>query len=240
MKKIASLLLALCLVCLSVAVLAEAGDLVGVWYGTLYGMPIQLALNEDGSYVMSAAGNDLPGSYELKDGIVYMDGDDNADNGFVFDGTSLVNEVQGVTLTREQADVAEIVLAEVNSDATLEAFEGDWVCKYMAMNGITLDIEQIPLENLGATQIPSLKIEGSSVTLTGMDSLAGGKALDMTFSDGALVFDLGALAGIEDANMSINVRMLQDGLVDFNVIMGDETVDLYFAPADAEAEAPAA
>lgn len=240
MKKIVSLLLALCLVCLSVAVLAEAGDLVGVWYGTLYGMPIQLVLNEDGSYVMTAAGNDMPGSYELKDGIVYMDGDDNADNGFVFDGTSLVNEPQGVTLTREQADVAEIVLAEVNSDAALEAFEGDWVCKYMAMNGVTLDIGQIPLENLGATQIPSLKIEGSSVTLTGMDSLAGGKALDMTFADGALVFDLGALIGIEDANMSINVRMLQDGMVDFNVIMGDQTVDLYFAPADAEAEAPAA
>ena len=240
MKKIVSLLLALCFVCLSVAVLAEAGDLVGVWYGSLFGMPIQLTFNEDGSYVMNAAGNDMPGSYELKDGIVYMDGDENADNGFVFDGTSLVNEVQGVTLTREQADVAEIVLAEVNPDAALEAFEGDWICKYMAMNGITLDIGQIPLENLGATQIPSLKIEGSSVTLTGMDSLAGGKALDMTFADGALVFDLGALLGMEDTDMSIKVLMLQDGMVDFNVNMAGETVDLYFAPADAEAEAPAA
>ena len=219
MKKIVSLLLALCLVCLSVSVLAEAGDLVGVWYGSLYGMPIQLVFNEDGSYVMSAAGSEMPGSYELKDGIVYMDGDANADNGFVFDGTSLVNETQGVTLTREQADVAEIVLAEVNSDADLEAFEGDWVCKYMAMNGMTLDITQIPLENLGATQIPSLKIEGSSVTLTGMDSLAGGDAMEMTFADGALTFDLGALFGIEDADMSIKVLMLQDGMVDFNVNM---------------------
>ena len=239
MKKIVSLLLVLCLACLSVAALAEAGDLVGDWYGSLYGMAAQLTLNEDGSYVMSLAGNEIPGNYELKDGIVYMD-DDNPDNGFVFDGTSLVNEIQGVTLTREQGNVAEIVLAEVNSDAALEAFEGDWVCKYMAMNGMTLDITQIPLENLGATQIPSLKIEGSSVTLTGMDSLAGGDALEMTFADGALIFDLGALVGMPDTDMSIKVLMLQGGMVDFNVNMGDEIVDLYFAPADAEAEAPAA
>ena len=239
MKKIVSLLLVLCLACLSVAALAEAGDLIGDWYGSLYGMPAQLTLNEDGSYVMSLAGNEIPGNYELKDGIVYMD-DDNPDNGFVFDGTSLVNEIQGVTLTREQGNVAEIELAEVNPDAAVEDFEGDWVCKYMSMKGMTLDITQIPLESLGATQIPSLKVEGSAVTLTGMDSLAGSDPLEMDFADGALTFDLGAKVGMPDLGMAINVLMLQDGMVDFNVNMGDEIVDLYFAPADAEAEAPAA
>ena len=60
MKKIVSLLLVLCLACLSVAALAEAGDLVGDWYGSLYGMAAQLTLNEDGSYVMSLAGNEIP------------------------------------------------------------------------------------------------------------------------------------------------------------------------------------
>ena len=239
MKKFVSLLLVLCLACVSAAALAEAGDLVGDWYGSLYGMAAQLTLNEDGSYVMSLAGNEIPGNYELKDGIVYMD-DDNPDNGFVFDGTSLVNEIQGVTLTRDQADIAEIVLAEVNPDAALEDFGGDWVCKYMSMKGMTLDITQIPLESLGATQIPSLKVEGSAVTLTGMDSLAGADPLEMTFADGALTFDLGAKLGMPDLGMSINVRMLQDGMVDVNVNMGDEIGDLYFTPADAEAEAPAA
>ena len=239
MKKFVSLLLVLCLACVSAAALAQAGDLVGDWYGSLYGMAAQLTLNEDGSYVMSLAGNEIPGNYELKDGIVYMD-DDNPDNGFVFDGTSLVNETQGVTLTRDQADVPEIELAEVNPDAALEDFEGEWICKYMAMNGMTLDITQIPLENLGATQVPSLKVEGSAVTLTGMDSLAGSDPLEMDFADGALTFDLGAKVGMPDLGMAINVLMLQDGMVDFNVNMGDEIVDLYFAPADAEAEAPAA
>ena len=239
MKKFVSLLLVLCLACVSAAALAEAGDLVGDWYGSLYGMAAQLTLNEDGSYVMSLAGNEIPGNYELKDGIVYMD-DDNPDNGFVFDGTSLVNEAQGVTLTRDQADVPEIELAEVNPDAAVEDFEGDWVCKYMSMKGMTLDITQIPLESLGATQIPSLKVEGSAVTLTGMDSLAGSDPLEMDFADGALTFDLGAKVGMPDLGMAISVLMLQDGMVDFNVNMGDEIVDLYFAPADAEAEAPAA
>ena len=239
MKKFVSLLLVLCLACVSAAALAEAGDLVGDWYGSLYGMAAQLTLNEDGSYVMSLAGNEIPGNYELKDGIVYMD-DDNPDNGFVFDGTSLVNETQGVTLTRDQADVPEIELAEVNPDAAVEDFAGEWICKYMSMKGMTLDITQIPLESLGATQIPSLKVEGSAVTLTGMDSLAGADPLEMTFADGALTFDLGAKVGMPDLGMAISVLMLQDGMVDFNVNMGDEIVDLYFAPADAEAEAPAA
>ena len=239
MKKFVSLLLVLCLACVSAAALAEAGDLVGDWYGSLYGMAAQLTLNEDGSYVMSLAGNEIPGNYELKDGIVYMD-DDNPDNGFVFDGTSLVNEIQGVTLTREQGNVAEIELAEVNPDAAVEDFEGDWVCKYMSMKGMTLDITQIPLESLGATQIPSLKVEGSAVTLTGMDSLAGADPLEMTFADGALTFDLGAKVGMPDLGMAISVLMLQDGMVDFNVNMGDEIGDLYFAAADAEAAAPAA
>lgn len=239
MKKFVSLLLVLCLACVSAAALAEAGDLVGDWYGSLYGMAAQLTLNEDGSYVMSLAGNEIPGNYELKDGIVYMD-DDNPDNGFVFDGTSLVNETQGVTLTRDQADVPEIELAEVNPDAAVEDFAGEWICKYMSMKGMTLDITQIPLESLGATQIPSLKVEGSAVTLTGMDSLAGSDPLEMDFADGALTFDLGAKVGMPDLGMAISVLMLQDGMVDFNVNMGDEIVDLYFAPADAEAEAPAA
>ena len=240
MKKSVSLLLTLCLACLSVAAFTEAGGLLGVWYGSLYGMPAQLTFNEDGSYVMSLASNELPGTYELKDGIVYMDGSENADDGFVFDGTSLVNETQGVTLTRDQADIAEIVLAEVNPDAALEDFGGDWVCKYMSMSGMTLDITQIPLESLGATQIPSLKIEGSTVALTGIDSLVGSDPLEMTFADGALTFDLGAKLGMPDMGMSINVLMLQDGMADINVNMGDETVDLYFTPADAASEAPAA
>ena len=240
MKKIVSLLLALCLVCLSAAVLAEAGDVTGTWYGTMYGMQIQLTLNADGTYAIDLAGNEIPGKYELRDGIVYMDGDDDAANGFVYDGTTLVNEAQDVTLTREQGEIAEIVLAEPKADAALEDYAGEWVCKYLSMSGMTIDITQIPLEQLGATQIPSLKIEGSTASLTGMDSLAGSAPLPMNFADGALSLDLGALLGSSDTDMSINIQMLQDGMVAFTVNAMGQIVSLYFAPADGEAEAPAA
>ena len=41
MKKLVSLLLALCLVCLSTAALAAGADITGDWYGTMYGMGVK-------------------------------------------------------------------------------------------------------------------------------------------------------------------------------------------------------
>ena len=242
MKKILSLLLALCLVCLTVAALGEASDLYGDWYGTMYGMPIQLTLNEDGSYVLTllSADQQMPGKYELKDGIVYMDGDENADNGFVFDGSSLSNASQGVTLTREAVAAETIVLAEVNPEAPLEAFAGEWTCKYLSMNGMVMDIEQIPLENIGATGLPSLKIEGASVEIIGLDSLSSAAAsLPFKYQDGALVLDVGetlAGSGLEDL---LKFQVLQDGMVIMSVSMGEQAMAFCFAPSAAD-EAPAA
>ena len=50
MKKLVSLLLALCLVCLSTAALAADADITGDWYGTMYGMGVTLTLNADNTY----------------------------------------------------------------------------------------------------------------------------------------------------------------------------------------------
>ncbi len=241
MKKIVSLILALCLVALMVPVLAESGDLVGDWFGTMYGMAIQLTFNEDGTYLLKliAAEQEMPGKYELKDGIVYMDGDEDAANGFVFDGSSLVNEVQGVTLTRDAAAAETIVLAEVNPEAPLEAFAGDWACKYLSNMGMVMDIEQIPLEQIGATGLPTLKIEGTTVEIGGLDSLGSASSMPFKYENGALVLDLGdALAGSGLEDM-MKFQVLQDGMVAMTVSMGDTTMVFCFAPAAAE-EAPAA
>ena len=60
MKKIMSLVLALCLVCLSVTALAEENDVTGDWYGSMFGMAAQLTMNEDGTYMMKIHGNRTP------------------------------------------------------------------------------------------------------------------------------------------------------------------------------------
>ena len=113
MKKIMALLLALCLVCLSVTALAEGNDVTGDWYGSMFGMAAQLTFKEDGTYAMKLGEVEQGGTYELKDdGIVYMDESEDPEEGFVFDGASLVNEKRNVTFTREQVEVEALVLAE--------------------------------------------------------------------------------------------------------------------------------
>ena len=240
MKKIVSLFLVFCLAALMVPALAESGDLLGDWYGTMYGMAIQLTFNEDGTYHLSliSADQEMSGKYELKDGIVYMDGDEDAANGFVFDGSSLVNEGQDVTLTREAVEIETIVLPEVDPEAPLEAFAGEWTCKYLSLNGMVMDIDQVPLEQLGASSLPTLKIEGTSVEISGMD-LGSVTTMSFKYEEGALVLDLGesfAGSGLEDM---LKFNVLQDGSVAMTVSMGQEMV-FCFVPDAAAEEAPAA
>ena len=154
MKKLVSLILALCLVCLSTAVLAEGADITGNWYGTMYGMSVTLTLNADNTYKLLMGENEIPGTYELKDGIVYMDGDTDAANGFVYDGTTLVNEKQSVTFTRDAEAAQSITLAEVNTEAKLEDFAGEWVCKYVSMNGMVSAIKGFAYK-CGSTMVSS-------------------------------------------------------------------------------------
>ena len=254
MKKLVSLILALCLVCLSAAVMAESGDITGDWYGTMYGMAIKVTFNADNTYKLAMAENEMPGTYELKDGIVYMDGDPDASNGFVYDGTFLVNEKQSVTLSRDPESAQSITLAEVNTEAKLEDFAGEWVCKYVSMSGMIVDVNTIPVEQLGATQIPGMKIEGNTMTLTGLDSLAGTDPLEMEFENGALAMDLGKMLadasqatgadlsslGLDGLQMSIGVTLLKDGMASLNISMMGQDIGFIFEPAPAAEEAPAA
>lgn len=254
MKKLVSLILALCLVCLSTAVLAEGADITGDWYGTMYGVGIKVTFNADNTYKLAMGESEMPGTYELKDGIVYMDGSAEAEDGFVYDGTFLVNEKQSVTLSRDPESAQSLTLAEVNTEAKLEDFAGEWVCKYVSMSGMVVDVTSIPVEQLGASEIPGMKIEGNTMTLTGLESMAGKDPLEMEFADGALSLNLGkALAdasqsigadlsslGLDSLDMSLGVFLLKDGMATLNISMFGQEIVFIFEPAAAAAETPAA
>ena len=246
MKKIVSLLLVLCLACLSVTVFAEAADLLGDWYGSMYGMAIQMTFKDDGTYVTNLAGSEIPGKYELKDGIVYMDGNEDAAAGFAFDGTYLVNEAQNVTLSRDASAVETITIADPDPSATLESYAGSWICKYVSMMGMTVDIDQIPLEQIGASEIPALEIEGNNVKFVGLDTMTGSsEAMEMNFENGELVLDLGAklkeVLESSELEMVMKVQMLQDGMVAMVIDMGsDISMSFVFTRTEAGAETPAA
>ena len=225
MKKLIALLLALAMFCVLVPAMADEG-LTGEWYGTMYGAAVTMTFNDDGTYTMAVAGQSQGGTYELRDGIVYMDGVDDPAQGFVFDGTSLVNEQYGVTFTREN-NVQDIVIADPNPEAPVEAFSGEWVCRYLSMSGVTLDIQQMPEEMLAELgSIPGMTIDGTSVTINGagIETLTGEAAIEMTYADGALTVD--------KDGVTIQVQMLQDGMTALTISMyGMEYITLWFEPA---------
>ena len=232
MKKIMSLLLALCLVCLSVTALAEGNDVTGDWYGSMFGMAAQLTFKEDGTYAMKLGEVEQGGTYELKDdGIVYMDESEDPEEGFVFDGASLVNEKRNVTFTREQVEVEALVLAEADPDATAEAYEGEWTCKMLQVSGMLFDVEQVPVESLGLEGIPSLRIEGSTVTFIGFGKLMDAEPLAFEYADGVLKHVM--IEGI----METTITMLQDGTILLDLGIGEEGPFFCFAPATAAEDA---
>ncbi|MBR6966725.1 MAG: hypothetical protein IKH81_06530 [Clostridia bacterium] len=232
MKKIMSLVLALCLVCLSAA-LAEGNDVTGDWYGSMYGLAVQMTMNEDGTYMLKAIDMEMeqPGTYELKDGIVYMDESEDPEEGFVFDGASLVNEKRNVTFTREQVEVEALVLAEADPEAPAEAFEGEWTCNMLKMSGRLFDVAQVPVESLGLEGIPSLRIEGSAVSFIGFGNLMDAEPLAFEYADGVLKYVM--IEGI----METTITMLQDGTILLDLGIGEEGPFFCFAPATAAEDA---
>ena len=254
MKKFVSLFLALCLVVLMVPALAEA-DFTGTWYlvtlnmnGSLIenpaamGLNMSFTLNEDGTAVASNNGETTDSTWSYEDGKLIIDDLEMVINE---DGTITADmgESGYMIFSRVAPEAEEIKIADPNPDAALEDYAGTWICKYVSVNNMTLDIQQIPLEQIGATEIPGLEIEGANVKMTGLDSLAGSESLEMAFEDGTLYLDLGAklkeVLGSSDLDMTIKIQMLQDGMISLEVNMG-MTIIFVFTPAAEAEEAPAA
>ncbi len=103
----------------------DAEALLGTWNltGTDIGLSVDLKLvfNEDGTYVMSGAGQESTGTYTLEESGIRFD--DQEPEAAVLDGDTLTIEETGVTLTftREGADI------ETLGTADAEALVGSWV-----------------------------------------------------------------------------------------------------------------
>jgi len=230
MKKIVSILLALAML-LSAAAFAEAADITGTWYGTLFGMNLELTLNEDGTFAMEIPGmpadegeEGTGGTWEFDGEKVIMDGD--ADNPMIFDGETLVlsdGETEYV-FTREPGET--FVAAEVVPDAPVEDFAGDWTCKYVNMAGMLIDAAAVG-------EVLNVKIEGTSVTVSDDSGLFGdGEVQEFTYADGALTY------GTDDV-MGITIQALEDGMLALTMSMGESeegesnSFIFYLIPAEA-------
>ena len=227
MKKMFSMLLtaAMILAMLCCGAFAEAADVTGEWYGSLFGMVMTLTLNEDGTYTIEMDGE------EPDDGVWKLDGeelilDEDSDDGLVFayDGESLYAEAEGIEFlfTREPVEVFEA--APARTDAALEEFAGDWSCTLVSMMGMQMPPEMAEIEM-------SLSIEGETATMTlGLFGEPETVELPVTFADGALTLTIPAdYEGGEDSVFTI--QLLEDGTMSAASMMFEEEIVFYLSNA---------
>ena len=234
MSKILSVVLALCLMLALVPAVAETADVTGSWYTEMYGMPMELLLNEDGT--ASMAGSE--GTWESTDtGVtVTMNGD--TVTGTFADGVlTLGDEDETVEFTREAP--AAVELAEPKTDAALEDFNGTYAIAYVNLLDNIVSAEKAA--ELGMPAMPDITIENGAVTLGEIADSENDLISLMTMfmaqnaelQDGKLV----ATASTEMQAAGLNITLLQDGMISVDLLGGDTVIaTMIYAPVETDAE----
>ena len=232
MKKLFSLILALCMACMLIPAMAE-DSITGEWYASLAGVTMVMNLAEDGTAEMS-----MPGTENVAAGTWVLDGEkitvtieDSPAEGTYADGKiTLGDEDMTMVFTREMPQGIQI--AEVNPAATAEDFDGTWNIVYIGYNGTVVDAAA------AGQQLPGLVVENSTMKFTGEGSLAqvfGTNALPLTYADGALSMSV----ALGETSYGLKLEMLEDGMLALTASMGETGAIMYFVK-DAAEEEPAA
>ena len=211
MKKLFSLILALCMACMLIPAMAE-DSITGEWYASLAGVTMVMNLAEDGTAEMS-----MPGTENVAAGTWVLDG-------------------EKITVTIEDSPAegtyADGKITEVNPAAAAEDFDGTWNIVYIGYNGTVVDAAA------AGQQLPGLVVENSTMKFTGEGSLAqvfGTNALPLTFADGALSMSV----ALGETSYGLKLEMLEDGMLALTASMGETGAIMYFVK-DAAEEEPAA
>ena len=229
MKKILcgilAIMMMLSLIC--AGAMAEAADLTGEWYASVYGITMKMTLNADGSYTMemSMEGEEpMDGTWEFDGAVLVMDKgtEDEASLSYDAEANSLCMEQDGIefVFTREMPEAFEA--APVRADASLEEFAGTWACTLVSLMGMQAAPEELGV-NLG------LSIDGATVALTlenFVDSVE--VTLEGAFADGALTVTLPTESEYEDDTV-FTLQLLEDGSMSASSLMMDEEIVYYMS-----------
>lgn len=232
MKKILSLVLALFMM-LGCAALAE--DLTGAWYGDLFGIPVTMTLNADGTYGMEVMGETQPGVWVMEGETLYMDKGTDMETILAYDAAAvtLTMDMDGMVCVFGREAAATFVPAEPKADATVEEFAGQWE----AANVYFMDM-LVPTDF--AEMRMTLTIEGTTAVMAlnmgeEEDDVA---TINGAFADGVLTLTIPAENEYsEDVNFI--VKVLQDGTMSCEFSMMGMPVIFYLDAVAAEV-APAA
>ena len=231
MKKMLSMLLVAVMMCtaLCCGAMAEAADVTGEWYGSLFGMTMTLTLNEDGTYVMDM-GDDDPseGTWQLAGQALITDRRADGQITCAYDGSSLYADAgDGMEFLFTREPVAAFEPAAARTDATLEEYAGSWTCTLVSMMGMQLPPEMAEVEM-------SLVIDGENVTLTlGLFGEPVTADLTAPFADGAMT--LTVPSEYEDGEDTVfTLQLLEDGTMSAETTMFEETCTFYLSVTEAE------
>ena len=250
MKKLLSVILALCMM-LTLAAAAEEASFVGTWYaiemsnGTdtydiaMLGLSIVLTVNEDGTFTMEMNGETTEGTWEGANfTAANPDGEPDTIVASMEDGLlHLTDEADGakqIIIFSAEAPAA-FEVAEPKADAVLEDYNGTYTAAYIKMGEQYLPAETAASFGLS---LPAITIENGVITADDVDAqdFSIGTMLSLFLSqgmelkDGKLVY-VSVVEGVEGSN-AIELVLLQDGLVELKLISNEEEAfSLLYAPA---------
>lgn len=210
MKKIIALVLTLVMLACSAAMAETAVDVTGTWYGSMAGMVLQLELAADGTYVMSFAGEEDLGVWEIEDNKLYMQRGTETET--VLDMTesslSIQSEDMEVVFTREPIAAFEAPAKVAVEDASV--FAGNWVGTKAYLYGMVLDMEEVQSEmgDFLGMKDTGLVIDGTNV------AVFGGEADEFVFANGHLEM----IVGDEEFSLSSFVDMNEDGTITYELM----------------------
>ena len=257
MKKLIPLILILCMACMLVPAVAE-DDITGDWYLTQMemngarvdiagtGMVMVFSFNADGtvheSMEMMGEKQEMDGTWTMDGNTVNLTANGQSQTLTYTDGV-LTIESDGQTgiLTREAPAAVEkpgVVAAESE-----EAFFGTWKLVAADMMGIYMTIDQIPGYD-GTITIEAGKLVSEMAMGEGQEMQKSEAATE--FADGKLTMrfefpedqaEMMKAMGVPETG---TVELLDNGNILYSMDYAGMTMSMYFAPADAAAEEPAA
>lgn len=240
MKKLISLILALCVALTMASALADGA--AGVWYGDYHGAVMTLTLAEDGTCSMEVSGFQMgAGTWAEKDGAVEitmtdMTGGASTLIATLADGVlTLADEDMSVDFTQEAPEIW--APADVNPEAAAEDFDGSWAIAKVNTMGMLVDASAAGMGEM------TLNIENGVVTFGGNASsitfFIGDAAIPLNYADGTLSYSIDIANDAMALSFQLQAVLLQDGMLSVSLDMGYGETVMYFTRVAAE-EAPAA
>ena len=217
MKKILTAIVALMMLAV-LACGAVAEDVTGEWYAEAYGMVMKMTVNADNTYVLEAAGDAAPGTWELDGTNLIVDKGTETEGVFAYDAAAQTLDMAGEMLFTRTA-IEAWTPAAVRAEAALTDFEGIWTAQRVDCFGALL-----PVDDAGVYMDAVITGANVSVTINFIEpeTFEGEGAMD----GNALKLHVPAKDEYSEAS-DFTCNVLEDGMISITTELFSEPATFY-------------